>query len=200
MALSSCRNSRHLACMMRNTWQGRQGRILSPVPADALPAAASLWREQFGGVQFGGGDRFDPARGVVAITGDGQVTGVMGLRDGQGGFYCGTSGLFGWLYRPAPPTGDLVIDGIAVSERRIGIGQALVEYACRIAVQRHFPGLRAEVRNSNHGALIFYDRLGFVSQGAGRYGLPWWGQVHILRRDAVLADAGLTDAGLTEDT
>ncbi|RJE80425.1 GNAT family N-acetyltransferase [Paracoccus sp. JM45] len=176
--------------MMRNTWQGRQGRILSPVPDATLSAAAALWRGHFGGK-----NRFDPARGVVAIGAEGQVMGVMGLRDGKGGFYCGGDGLLGRLYRPAPPTRDLVIDGIAVSERRIGVGQALVEYACKIAENRHFPGLRAEVRGSNHGALVFYDRLGFMSQGAGRYGLPWWGQVHILRRDAVL-----TDAGLTEDT
>jgi RimJ/RimL family protein N-acetyltransferase len=64
----------------------------------------------------------------------------------------------------------------------------LIEHACRIADQRNFPGLRAEVRNTNPDALAFYDRLGFVSQGSGRYGLPWWGQVHVLRRDAVLAE------------
>jgi GNAT superfamily N-acetyltransferase len=169
--------------MMRNTWQGRQGRILYPVPDAVLPAAATLWRGHFGGK-----GRFDPAHGIVAIDANGQVMGVMGLRDAQGGFYCGNGGLFGWLYRPAPPTGDLVIDGIAVTECRIGVGQALIEHACRIADERRFPGLRAEVRKSNLGARGFYDRLGFVLQGTGRYGLPWWGQVHVLRRDVVLAE------------
>lgn len=169
--------------MMRNTWQGRQGRILNPVPDELLPVASVMWRGHFGGK-----GRFDPVRGIVAVTHDGQVVGVMGLRDAQGGFMHEGGGVLEWLYRPAPATDDLVVDGIAVRDRRTGIGQALIQHACQIADQRNFPGLRAEVRDANLAALAFYKKLGFVAQAAGRYGLPWWGQVHVLRRDAVLTE------------
>ncbi|WP_378941689.1 GNAT family N-acetyltransferase [Paracoccus sp. R86501] len=153
-------------------------RILGPIPADVLPDAAALWRDSFGGR----GD-CDPTRGLVALDGQGRVTGVMGLRDGQGGFLRQGAGWRGWLYRPAPPTRDLVIDGIAVIDRRAGLGRALVHHALLLAGQRGFPGLRAEVRQSNPGALAFYRALGFHAECRGRYGMPWWGQVQVLRRD-----------------
>ena len=154
-------------------------RILGPIPARVLPDAAALWRASFGGR----GD-CDPTRGLAALDAQGRVAGVMGLRDGQGGFLLQEAGWRGWLYRPAPPTRDLVIDGIAVVDRRGGVGRALVQHALMLAGQRGFPGLRAEVRLSNPGALAFYRALGFQSEGRGRYGLPWWGQVEVLRRDA----------------
>lgn len=170
--------------MMRNPRQaeGRplsDDRILGPIPAGLLPDAAALWRHSFGGR----GD-CDPTRGLVALDGQGRVAGVMGLRDGQGGFLRQGAGWRGWLYRPAPPTCDLVIDGIAVIDRRAGLGRALVHHALALAARRGFPGLRAEVRMSNPGALAFYQALGFRSETHGRYGLPWWGQVEVLRRDA----------------
>ena len=83
--------------------------------------------------------------------------------------------------RPAfAPTGDLVIDGLAVTDTRQGTGRALIEAGALVAARDGRPGLRAEVRARNRGALAFYDRVGFSDRGRGRYGLPWWGQVHLL--------------------
>lgn len=172
--------------MTRNPWQAEPARILGPIPPQALPEAARLWRGHFGG-HFGGRltgqGGYDPTRGLVALDGRDRVLGVMGLRDAQGGFWRQDGGWRDWLYRPAPPTGDLVIDGITVIDRRMGLGRALVQGALALAGQGGFAGLRAEVRSSNPGALDFYRALGFGLECRGRYGLPWWGQVHVLHRD-----------------
>ncbi|CAM3355877.1 GNAT family N-acetyltransferase [Paracoccus nototheniae] len=164
---------------MRNSRQGQPDRILHPVPDLLLGQAAALWRAHFGGWFWP--RRVDAAHGLVAVDAGGRVTGVMGLRDGVGGFGVGRPLWPGWLYRPAPPTADLVIDGLAVIAPRQGTGRALVAAARQAAARTGRPGLRAEVRARNRGALAFYKALGFVPEGCGRYGLPWWGQVHLLR-------------------
>lgn len=121
---------------------------------------------------------------MVAVGPWGQVLGVIGLRDAKGGVAAGALPAPGWLFRPAPPTGDLIIDGLAVTDPRRGTGRALVAEALDRARRTRHPGLRAEVRARNHDALAFYGSLGFAEEGCGRYGLPWWGQVRVLRLDA----------------
>lgn len=155
--------------------------ILHPIPDAALPQAAALWRAHFGLMGWPAGLR--SGQGVVAIDRQGRLQGIMGLRDASGGLAARDLAAPGWLFRPAPATGDLVIDGLAVATPRQGIGRALVAEALRLAARRARPGLRAEVRQRNGGALAFYGSLGFAEEGRGRYGLPWWGQVHVLRRD-----------------
>ncbi|WP_265500164.1 GNAT family N-acetyltransferase [Paracoccus beibuensis] len=156
--------------------------ILHPIPDKALPSATALWRSHFGLLAWP--RRLRPRHGMVAVGAAGQVLGVIGLRDAAGGAAAGALSAPGWLFRPAPPTGDLVIDGLAVAGRRRGTGRALVAEALRRARGARHPGLRAEVRARNRGALAFYRRLGFTEESRGRYGLPWWGQVHVLRLEA----------------
>ncbi|MCG6112015.1 MAG: GNAT family N-acetyltransferase [Paracoccus sp.] len=153
--------------------------ILHPIPAPLLPAAAALWRAHFG--RGGWPQRVHAGHGLVAVDAAGAVVGVMGLRDAAGGFADGGAGWPGWLFRAAPATGDLVIDGLAVCLPRQGVGRALVDHARHLAQGAARPGLRAEVRARNQGALAFYADIGFEAQAVGRYGLPWWGQVHVLR-------------------
>ncbi|WP_410218330.1 GNAT family N-acetyltransferase [Paracoccus sp. (in: a-proteobacteria)] len=154
---------------------------MDPIPDGALEAAAGLWRAHFG--ICGWPARIRARHGMVAISG-GAVLGVIGLRDTEGGFPLRDLAAPRWLFRCAPETSDLVIDGLAVSRPRQGIATALVTSALGRAARQAHPGLRAEVRAQNPQALAFYRSLGFVEEGCGCYGLPWWGQIHILRRDA----------------
>ena len=68
----------------------------------------------------------------------------------------------------------------AEHERKVAIFDLLEENSFALPARDGRPGLRAEVRARNRGALAFYDRVGFSERGQGRYGLPWWGQVHLL--------------------
>lgn len=159
-----------------------------------MPAVA-LWWASFGrAVRPLGGEGplgADGRRGLVAVGQDGAVIGVAGLRDVGGGWLRLRPGLLDPLFRPAPPTDDLVIDGIAVAaaHRRHGVGQALVAGALARAAQGGHPGLRAEVARRNAGAVRFWQAAGFVETGRGRFGWPWGGPVLLMRRDAVAGAA-----------
>lgn len=158
-------------------------RTLSPIPDALLAEAAALW---WRGVGPGWPRRPPPVRaaqGIVAqAEGDGRVLGVAGLRDGSGGFAAQTPPPIGLMFRAAPPTADLVLDGIVARHPRQGIGRALVAAALARARETGHPGLRAEVEARNRAACAFYGRLGFQEVGRGRYGWPWSGQVLVLRR------------------
>lgn len=154
--------------------------ILHPIPDHLIPAATALWRARFGALGWPRRIRAD--HGVVAVDQDGALAGVMGLRDAQGGLARQGPPVPDWLFCTAPPTADLVIDGLAVTRPRRGVGRALIARAARIAALSHHPGLRAEVRAANTGALAFYHATGFVPEGRGRHGPPWWGEVVLLRR------------------
>lgn len=154
--------------------------ICHPIPTCHLQAAAALWWRSFGigpGVPAASAER-----GVVAIDADGGLAGVMGLRDADGGFMPVGRGLARILYRPAPPTADLVIDGIVAAPRRQGVGHALIAEAERITRRRGRCGLRAEVQLRNAAARAFYARLGFLEERRGRFGWPWSGRVVVLRK------------------
>ena len=91
-------------CVHHGTaWRATSGRWASRRTADGRTGG------HFGGRLTGRGG-YDPTRGLVALDGRDRVLGVMGLRDAQGGFWRQDGGWRDWLYRPAPPTGDLVID------------------------------------------------------------------------------------------
>lgn len=167
--------------MMRNQRQDQPAPtpVLHPIPEPLLGPAADLWRAHFGSSVWP--RRVSAAHGLVALDATGAVTGVMGLRDGAGGFALGHPPTPGWLFRAAPPTADLVIDGLAVAGLRQGSGRALVAGAVRVALEAGRPGLRAEVRARNRVALAFYGALGFTPEGCGRYGLPWSGRIYLLR-------------------
>lgn len=154
--------------------------ILSPIPDAALPAATRLWWRHFGLPRPCPVLRMRAGHGIAALDGSGNVLGVLGLRDAAGGFPASRLPLP--LFRAAPPTADLVIDGIAVRRMRRGTGRALVARALLEAEWRGHPGLRAEVRLRNCGALEFWRRLGFAEIARGRFGWPWTGQVVVLRR------------------
>lgn len=152
--------------------------ILTPIPNAALPMSVQLWCKAFGGRK-----RQKPCaeNAIAAVQGD-RVTGIIGLRDHRGGFLAAPMPLARFLFRPAPATADLVVDGIVVDERRRGIGRSLIHAAEEQARQRNRAGLRAEVRLRNREAVAFYHSLGFVEETRGRYGWPWSGPVAVLRK------------------
>ncbi|MFV0384177.1 GNAT family N-acetyltransferase [Paracoccus sp. (in: a-proteobacteria)] len=153
--------------------------ISDPIPAHILPEAAGLWCAAFADRRAA--RRARASHGIAAMRA-GRVAGVAGLRDETGGFLAEGRSVVGLLYRAAPPTADLVIDGIVVRDRRLGVGRALVEAAEQAARTRGRGGLRAEVRLKNRGALAFYRQLGFHEETRGRFGWPWSGVVVVLRK------------------
>lgn len=157
--------------------------MLNPIPQALLPAAARLW---WRGIGPGWAVRVPPVRashGIVALDGAGRLAGVAGLRDASGGFLGRIPLAARLFFRAAPPTADLVLDGIVAARPREGAGRALVRAACAHARAGGHPGLRVEVRARNRGALAFYARLGFHETARGRFGWPWSGMVVLMRRD-----------------
>lgn len=156
--------------------------IVSPIPPLAMRAAARLWWAHFGHAGRRSPPPMRPSQGIAALGQGGRVLGVLGLRDATGGFpEAGAARGWMWLFRAAPATADLVIDGVAVRTPRRGTGRALVLRARAEARRRGHPGLRAEVRLRNRGALAFWRSLGFVEVTRGRYGWPWSGCVVVMR-------------------
>lgn len=158
--------------------------FLSPIPDPMLAPAARLWWSSFAPGPWRRIWRIPPVRaaaGLAAVTG-GQVVAVMGLRDASGGFLGRQPVLASRLFRAAPPTQDLVIDGIVVCDRRRGVGRQMVALAEARARSGGHPGLRAEVRLANRAGLAFWRSIGFAEVGRGRYGWPWDGQVVVMRR------------------
>ncbi|MBC9247807.1 hypothetical protein H4P12_14090 [Paracoccus sp. 11-3] len=97
--------------------------IASPIPAAYLTDATRMWWRSFGPRRLQRRlPSVCPAHGVAAIDGRGELAGIMGLRDSDGGFLLTQSLAVRWLYRAAPPTGDLVIDGIVTRNRRAAPG------------------------------------------------------------------------------
>ena len=174
---------------MRNQRQDRPPLIVSPVPAHVLPQAARLWWASFG-TGRGAPPRMRADHGIVALDAQGRVAGVMGLRDARGGFPARVPWAARIGFRAGPPTADLIVDGIAVRDSRCGIGRALVRAAMARARAAGHPGLRAEVRAGDAGAVAFYRALGFATVASLRFGWPWTGRVLILRRavDAAAAE------------
>ncbi|WP_196053682.1 GNAT family N-acetyltransferase [Paracoccus lichenicola] len=155
---------------------------MTPIPDCHLRDAARLWWAAFAPLGGGRTPAIRACHGIAAIGPDDRLAGVAGFRDGDGGFLAEMPMLARLLFRPAPATPDLVIDGIVVDGLRDGTGRALVEAAAGIARRSGRPGLRAEVALRNRPAMAFHAATGFAEIGRGRYGWPWSGPVAILRR------------------
>lgn len=167
---------------MRKTRQDHPLRILSPIPDPLLPAAAALWWRGVGP----GWPRLAPpsvraSHGILALEPDGGIAGVVGLRDSTGGFLVRMPLPARLAFRAAPPTSDLVIDGIVAARPGQGAGRALIAAACDRARATGHPGLRAELLAGNAAARAFYDRQGFHEVARGRFGWPWSGEVVLMR-------------------
>lgn len=156
--------------------------ILTPVPDRHLRGAASLWGRHFAPPGTLAPLRLRACHAIAAIGPDDRLHGVAGFRDECGGALAGLPWLARHLFRPAPPTGDLVIDGIAVASPRRGVGRALLDRAGRIARTAGRPGLRAEVEIRNAPAMEFHAAMGFVEIARGPFGWPWSGPVAILHK------------------
>lgn len=146
-----------------------------------------------------------PQMALVALTADGDLAALAGVRDETGGLLDGAvehfravwGGMRGraiWLasqlYRGGPATSDMVLDGVVVAPqlRGQGYGQALIAAAADLAARGGYSGLRAEVSGTNHAARQLYLSLGFRPAGRGRMGWPWDGQADIMRFEALGAD------------
>lgn len=139
-----------------------------------------------------------PAQALVALSPQGGLLGLAGLRDARGGFLDADPGHFVavWgrtggrlrhlstaLYRPGPGTADLVLDGLATHPRvrRRGVARALVQAALAEAQAQGRSGLRVEVEAGNHTALAAWRALGFQPLPRHRLGWPWTAPAHVLR-------------------
>lgn len=157
---------------------------MAPIPEAFRAEAARVWWHAFGlyGLRWRV-PQIRAGQGAMVVDDAGRVRGVIGLRDGSGGFLVRLPLLARWFYRAAPATGDLVIDGIVTLDRREGLGRRLVRAAADRARAGGHPGLRAEVRLGDAAAVHFWRRMGFLEIGRGRYGWPWSGTVMVMRRD-----------------
>lgn len=65
---------------------------------------------------------------------------------------------------------------IAITEevRRCGIGKGLLDYTCECCKERRIERLLLDVRESNEGAIAFYEKYGFRADGIRKnfYDLP----------------------------
>lgn len=155
---------------------------MTPIPDRHLSAAARVWGRAFMPWGTMGTPRIRACHGIAVIGPDDSLCGVAGFRDHDGGFLADQPLLARLLFRPAPPTADLVIDGVVALHPRGGAGRALVEAAAGIAARSGRPGLRAEVALRNRPAMAFHAATGFSRIAQGRYGWPWSGPVAILHR------------------
>lgn len=163
--------------------EGKAGvQITSPIPDRLLDEAARLWWRAFAPPVSAGMPPVRACHGIAAIGEGGRLAGIAGLRDGRGGFLADTPWLARAFYRAAPPTADLVMDGIVVDGPRRGVGRALLERAALVARQAGHSGLRAEVEVRNTAAMGFYAATGFAEIGRGAFGWPWSGPVAVLHR------------------
>ncbi len=186
-----------------------QIRILHGLPAHLHTAAAALYWRHFGTQLLPLPARhrrgmalvravLRPDHALVALSPQGQLVGIAGLRDARGGLLASDPKSFRavWgnargqlchlgtrLYRAGPQTEDMVIDGIAIRPdwRRRGIARALIAAAADQARAAGHGALRAEVAADNREALAAWRAMGFQRQARHRMGWPWSRPAHVLR-------------------
>lgn len=189
--------------------EGMPHQVRLGIPADLQPAAAALYWLHFGAqiLPVPAGPRqgmaliraaMRPERALVALSPDGRLLGIAGLRDAGGGFLDPAAHSFVtvWgpargrlrhlsttLFRPGRATSDLVLDGIAIHPRwrRLGIARSLVAAASAHARALGHPALRAEVAADNHSGLAAWQAMGFQPLHRQRLGWPWSAPAHVLR-------------------
>lgn len=188
---------------------GPRPRIARGVPPDLRRAAAALYWRHFGrqvlpvpvparqGIALMLA-AMRPEQALVALSPQGALLGLAGLRDARGGFldpsaghfvavWGGTAGrlrhLSTALYRPGRGTADLVLDGLATQPRwrRQGVARALVSAAMAEARAQGRKGVLVEVEARNHTALAAWRALGFQPLPRQRLGWPWAAPAHVLR-------------------
>lgn len=122
------------------------------------------------------------SKSIVALGPEGQLLGLAGFHDDRGGFVGGGFGdlkqhygLIGavWrgvllsLFERAPPTDQLLMDGVVVSaqSRGLGIGTELLNGVGEVAKARALTAIRLDVVDTNPRAQELYERQGFVAAG-----------------------------------
>lgn len=183
--------------------------VLSGIPAAQSHAAAGFYWHHFGAqilpwpVDAHRGTALVaaclcPEHALIALSPEGAVIGILGLRGVAGGllspdragFVAALGAVRGRLchlgtalHRRGGDTTDLVIDGLAVAPdwRRQGVARALVRVAADHARTLGHPALRAQVHASNAPALRAWQAMGFQSIGRQGLGWPWAGRAHVLR-------------------
>lgn len=175
-----------LGAAARLYWRGF-GHAIQPLPTGPRQGAALV------------AAAMRPARALVAIDARGALVGLAGLRGPDGGFleperadfraaFGPTGGALRGalirLYRAGSPTGDLILDGVAVRPRwrGLGIARALAAAAEAEARRRGHPALLVEVEARNRAALASWLALGFQPAGRQHLGWPWHPRAHVLRR------------------
>lgn len=140
-----------------------------------------------------------PECALIALSPQGMLIGIAGLRGVQGGFLAqgcdGFMAAFGpargrlrhlvtRLHIAGAATTDLVLDGVAVRRgwRGRGVARALIEAAATQGRALGHPALLAEVEAANLGALAAWRAMGFQPAGRQMQGWPWRAPVHVLRR------------------
>lgn len=121
------------------------------------------------------------SKSIVALGPEGQLLGLAGFHDDRGGFVGGGFGdlrqhygLIGaaWrgvllsLFERAPPTDQLLMDGVVVTEqsRGLGIGTELLNGVGEVAKARELPAIRLDVVDTNPRARALYERHGFTAE------------------------------------
>ena len=151
--------------------------------------AARLYLEAFGaklGRLLGTGERaaafladaLRPPQSIVALNGRGDLVGVLGFHNENGGFVGGDYALLqrrygapgaAWrylalsLFERAPLPGEMLLDGVVVAPgaRGAGVGGLLLSAAAAEARAQRFGAIRLDVVFENHGARRLYERHGF---------------------------------------
>lgn len=101
-----------------------------------------------------------------------EKTGIMG--------YCGI-----WL---SGESADLCNMAVVPSCRRRGIGKGLLSEAIRLSIERGAEEIFLEVRESNHPAIVLYEKTGFERIGIRK------GYYHAPTEDAIIMRCFLADS------
>ncbi len=171
--------------------------IIQPqLPNHERKAAAAIYYESFQSKMrplFGNAatavpllaDAFNPELGLTAFA-HGQVVGLAGLHHQHRQFvqlrfadlvrHLGVMSAI-WrygiasLFARAPQAGELLMDGIAVTQamRGKGVGTRLLEAVVAFGQAHRYHRVRLDVINTNPGAQRLYQRFGFVPTATHTY-------------------------------
>lgn len=154
-----------------------------PKIAAAIPRPAARAAVIAGGLR--------PDHALVALRGD-QVVGVAGFKTARGGLTGGITpsalrdelGTLGALrallvlalMERRPASGELLMDGIAVSSahRGTGAGTALLRATIDLARASGCRSVRLDVIDTNHAARRLYERVGFTVVRTSRFPYLRW--------------------------
>ncbi len=121
-------------------------------------------------------------KSIAALGPEGELLGLAGFHDNDGGFVGGGFGdLRQWygmagaiwrsallsLFERSPQKNQLLMDGVVVSSksRGLGIGTELLNGITQIAAAKKLAEVRLDVVDTNPRAQALYERHGFVAAG-----------------------------------